>query len=74
MQEIDRERVSRRTNRPGGSEQPELALAAVLTLGACKATGGGQIDEPVPSGVLPTVTWAAPSPAKQTSASTSPAR
>lgn len=31
-----------------------MALAAVLTLGACKATGGGQIDEPVPSGVLPT--------------------
>jgi hypothetical protein len=29
-----------------------LALAAVVTLGACKATGGGQIDEPVPSGVL----------------------
>ena len=31
-----------------------MAVAAVLTLGACKATGGGQIDEPVPSGVLPT--------------------
>jgi hypothetical protein len=31
-----------------------VAVAAVLTLGACKATGGGQIDEPVPSGVLPT--------------------
>ena len=31
-----------------------LALAAVLGLGACKATGGGQIDDPVPSGVLPT--------------------
>ena len=31
-----------------------MALAAVLTLGACKATGGGQIDDPVPSGVLPT--------------------
>jgi len=30
-----------------------MALAAVLTLGACKATGGGQIDDPVPSGVLP---------------------
>jgi hypothetical protein len=25
-----------------------LALAAVVTLGACKATGGGQIDDPVP--------------------------
>jgi hypothetical protein len=31
-----------------------LALAAVVTLGACKATGGGYIDEPVPSNVLPT--------------------
>ena len=31
-----------------------MALAAVLTLGACKATGGGYIDDPVPSGVLPT--------------------
>jgi hypothetical protein len=30
-----------------------MALAAVLTFGACKATGGGQIDDPVPSGVLP---------------------
>jgi hypothetical protein len=30
-----------------------IALAAVLTLGACKATGGGQIDDPVQSGVLP---------------------
>ena len=27
-----------------------LALAALLTLGACRATGGGQIDDPVPSG------------------------
>src|SRR5215204_1723696 len=31
-----------------------LALATLLTLGACRATGGGQIDDPVPSGVLPT--------------------
>ena len=31
-----------------------IALAAVLTLGACKATGGGQIDAPVDSGALPT--------------------
>jgi len=30
-----------------------LALAAVLTLGACKATGGGQIGDPVPSGSIP---------------------
>jgi hypothetical protein len=29
-----------------------MALAAIFTLGACKATGGGQIDDPVPSGVL----------------------
>jgi len=27
-----------------------IALAAVLTLGACKATGGGYIDEPLPGG------------------------
>jgi hypothetical protein len=32
-----------------------MALAALLTLGACKATGGGQIDDPVPSRVLPTI-------------------
>jgi hypothetical protein len=30
-----------------------MALAALLTLGACKATGGGQIDGPVSSGALP---------------------
>ena len=30
-----------------------MALAAILTLGACKATGGGQIGDPVPSGSLP---------------------
>ena len=29
-----------------------MALAAILTLGACKATGGGQIDAPVDSGAL----------------------
>jgi hypothetical protein len=29
-----------------------MALAVALTLGACKATGGGQINDPVPSGVL----------------------
>ena len=28
-----------------------MALAALLTLGACKATGGGQIDEPQDSGL-----------------------
>ncbi|HYI57967.1 MAG TPA: hypothetical protein VEX66_07355 [Microlunatus sp.] len=31
-----------------------MALAVILTLGACRATGGGKIDDPVPSGVLPT--------------------
>jgi hypothetical protein len=30
-----------------------IALAAVITLGACRATGGGQIDQAAPSGVLP---------------------
>jgi hypothetical protein len=30
-----------------------MALAALLTLGACKATGGGQIGDPVSSGTLP---------------------
>jgi hypothetical protein len=30
-----------------------MALAAVLTLGACKATGGGYIDDPLPGGALP---------------------
>src|SRR5215211_4318059 len=30
-----------------------LALAALMTLGACRATGGGQIDAPVDSGQLP---------------------
>jgi hypothetical protein len=29
-----------------------MALAALLTLGACKATGGGQIDDPAPSGLF----------------------
>ena len=42
--ESPRRRIARRIGAAG------LALAAVLTLGACKATGGGQIDEPVPSG------------------------
>jgi hypothetical protein len=46
--ESSRRRMARRIGAAG------LALAAVVTLGACKATGGGQIDEPVPSGVLPT--------------------
>jgi hypothetical protein len=36
-----------------------MALAAVLTLGACKATGGGQIDDPVPGGVSGSFTGAA---------------
>ena len=46
--ESARPRIARRIGAAG------LALAAVVTLGACKATGGGQIDEPVPSNVLPT--------------------
>jgi hypothetical protein len=40
--ELPRRRIVRRIGAAG------LALAAVLTLGACKATGGGQIDDPVP--------------------------
>ena len=36
-----------------------MALAAVLTLGACKATGGGQIDDPVPGGAVGSFTGAA---------------
>jgi hypothetical protein len=43
-----RRRFARRIGAAG------LAVAAVLTFGACKATGGGQINDPVPSGVLPT--------------------
>jgi hypothetical protein len=39
--ESPRRRIARRIGAAG------LALAAVLTLGACKATGGGYIDEPV---------------------------
>jgi hypothetical protein len=44
--EARRRGVARRIGAAG------LALAALVTLGACKATGGGVIDEPVPSGVL----------------------
>jgi hypothetical protein len=40
-------RIARRLGAAG------VALAAVVTLGACKATGGGYIDEPLPGGVLP---------------------
>jgi hypothetical protein len=40
-------RIARRLGAAG------VALAAVVTLGACKATGGGYIDEPLPSMVLP---------------------
>ena len=40
-------RIARRVGAAG------LALATVLTLGACKATGGGYIDDPLPGGVLP---------------------
>jgi hypothetical protein len=42
--ESPRRGVARRIGAAG------LALAAVVTLGACKATGGGQIDEPADGG------------------------
>jgi hypothetical protein len=45
--ESPRRRIARRVGAAG------LALAAVLTLGGCKATGGGYIDDPLPGGVLP---------------------
>jgi hypothetical protein len=49
------ETIAKESSRRGAARRigaAGLALAAVVTLGACKATGGGQIDEPVPSGVL----------------------
>jgi hypothetical protein len=39
-------RIARRVGAAG------LALATVLALGACNATGGGYIDDPLPGGVL----------------------
>jgi hypothetical protein len=39
-------RIARRVGAAG------MALAAVLTLGACKATGGGYVGNPLDSGVL----------------------
>ena len=39
----DREQVTPPAHRPAGPAAV-MALAAVLTLGACKATGGGYID------------------------------
>ena len=39
-------RIARRLGAAG------LALAAVVTLGACKATGGGQVGNPLDSGVI----------------------
>jgi hypothetical protein len=42
--ESPRRRIARRIGTAG------LALAAVLTLGACKAIGGGYIDEPLDGG------------------------
>ena len=42
--ESPRRSIARRVGAAG------MAVAAVLTLGACKATGGGQIDDPVPAG------------------------
>ena len=44
--ESSRRGIARRIGAAG------LALAAVATLGACKATGGGQIDDPAPSGLF----------------------
>ena len=46
VNESPRRRIARRVG------AAVLALAAVLTLGACKATGGGYIDDPLPGGVL----------------------
>jgi hypothetical protein len=42
--ESPRRRIARRVGAAG------VALAAVVTLGACKATGGGYLDEPAPGG------------------------
>ena len=42
--ESARRHVARRVGAAG------VALAAVVTLGACRATGGGYIDEPLPGG------------------------
>jgi hypothetical protein len=47
---IEKESRYRRTARRIGVAG--IALATLLTLGACKATGGGQIDAPLESGVL----------------------
>jgi len=49
MQETIAKEPSRRRT-AGRIGAAGLALAAVVTLGACKATGGGQIDEPLPGG------------------------
>jgi hypothetical protein len=46
--ESPRRRIAERVAAAG------MALAALLTFGACKATGGGYIDKPVPSSVIPT--------------------
>ena len=43
-----RRHIARRVGAAG------LVLAALVALGACTATGGGYIDAPVPTGVLPT--------------------
>jgi hypothetical protein len=47
VNESPRWRIARRVGAAG------LALATVLALGACKATGGGYIDDPLSGGVLP---------------------
>ena len=47
VNESPRRRIARRVGAAG------LALVTVLALGACKATGGGYIDDPLPGGALP---------------------
>jgi hypothetical protein len=46
MNQSPRRRITRRVAAAG------LALATVLTLGACKATGGGYVGDPLDSGVV----------------------
>ena len=46
VKESPRRRIARRIGAAG------MALATVLTLGACRATGGGYVGAPVDSGVI----------------------
>ena len=64
VQESPRRGIARRVGAAG------MALAALLTLGACKATGGGTSVMPLDGGA-PVGVFYRP---MQTSASTSPAR